>query len=371
MLKVSKKILSVLLVVIMLTSAVPFSSFAVKAQSDSDDHDYQIVDSLAADCDNDGYIIYECADADCDAGYKEVIVALGHEYGEWIVIKEASCKEKGMMILACIRCDIARVKYIDKAEHTIAYYKAVAPTCENTGLTEGSYCTVCGEVLVEQIEIPVTGHSTEVVPGTPADCVNSGLTDGEKCIYCGEVIVESQPIPALGHELIIDAVKSYDSTCTESGVKHLACSRCSYFEDSTIPAKGHTFTDWAIVNKFETRECKTCGIVETRVIENCNHKAEVIKGIPATCTSKGISDGLICSICGVMIETQQQIAALGHDDEDADGICDRAECGYDLTADCNCRCHKSGLGKMIFNFMLFFQKLLRLNKTCKCGIAHY
>lgn len=43
------------------------------------------------------------------------------------------------------------------AEHKAATDAAVEPTCVATGLTEGSHCAYCGEVLVAQEEVPATG----------------------------------------------------------------------------------------------------------------------------------------------------------------------------------------------------------------------
>ena len=37
--------------------------------------------------------------------------------------------------------------------------KAVEPTCETPGKTEGSHCTACGKTLKEQQEIPALGHT--------------------------------------------------------------------------------------------------------------------------------------------------------------------------------------------------------------------
>ncbi len=37
--------------------------------------------------------------------------------------------------------------------------KAVEPTCTEAGLTEGSHCSVCGEVIEPQEIIPAIGHS--------------------------------------------------------------------------------------------------------------------------------------------------------------------------------------------------------------------
>lgn len=41
------------------------------------------------------------------------------------------------------------------------------------------------------------------------------------------------------------------------------------------------------------------------------------------------------------------------------------------TIDCGCNCHKSGISKFFFNFLLFFQKLFGSNQYCECGVAHY
>lgn len=49
----------------------------------------------------------------------------------------------------------------DAHTHTIVTDDAVAPTCTKPGLTEGSHCSVCGEVITAQTEIPATGHHYE------------------------------------------------------------------------------------------------------------------------------------------------------------------------------------------------------------------
>ncbi|MBQ1996500.1 MAG: hypothetical protein II237_09940 [Clostridia bacterium] len=41
------------------------------------------------------------------------------------------------------------------------------------------------------------------------------------------------------------------------------------------------------------------------------------------------------------------------------------------TDNCSCNCHAGGIKKFFFKFLLFFQKIFRTNKECKCGIKHY
>lgn len=52
-----------------------------------------------------------------------------------------------------------KTEEIPATGHTKVIDEAVAPTCETPGKTEGSHCSVCGEVYQEQKEIPATGHS--------------------------------------------------------------------------------------------------------------------------------------------------------------------------------------------------------------------
>ncbi|MBQ7099093.1 MAG: S-layer homology domain-containing protein [Oscillospiraceae bacterium] len=78
----------------------------------------------------------------------------------------------------------------------------VDPTCT----TEGSYdsvvyCTECGEEISrETVIVPVIAHTEEVIPAVAPTCTETGLTEGKKCSVCGEILVAQKVVPALGHD---------------------------------------------------------------------------------------------------------------------------------------------------------------------------
>lgn len=81
-------------------------------------------------------------------------------------IEAASCEKQGNIeYWYCEECDryyndelckneISKEDTIINGNHTVVIDPAVAPTTEKTGLTEGSHCSVCNEVIIKQEVIP-------------------------------------------------------------------------------------------------------------------------------------------------------------------------------------------------------------------------
>lgn len=79
-----------------------------------------------------------------------------HEYGDFEILKNPTCTEKGQKGKICKKCGkITEKTDIDAAGHAPVTDPAVAPTETTDGLTEGSHCGVCGAVLQAQKVIPM------------------------------------------------------------------------------------------------------------------------------------------------------------------------------------------------------------------------
>lgn len=79
-----------------------------------------------------------------------------HEYGDFEILKNPTCTEKGQKGKICKKCGkITEKTDIDAAGHAPVTDPAVAPTETTDGLTEGSHCGVCGAVLQAQEVIPM------------------------------------------------------------------------------------------------------------------------------------------------------------------------------------------------------------------------
>ena len=123
--------------------------------------------------------------------------------------KEPTCTEEGNN--AYYTCSVCGKVFKDEAgtqpttvedetlakkAHTPVVDVAVAATCQKTGLTEGSHCSVCNEVLVAQKVVDKIPHTVVVDAAVEPTYSSTGLTEGKHCSVCNEVIEKQTVIPA-------------------------------------------------------------------------------------------------------------------------------------------------------------------------------
>ena len=307
----------------------------------------------------------------------EVLDLTTHTTKGWVVDSAATCTQDGSKHLECLDCQRRIDTAIPALGHTPVIDPAVDATCTETGFTEGSHCSVCGEVLTAQEEIPALGHTYgEYVVTTEPTCTESGV-ETKTCSVCGDEQI--RPVAARGHTPVTDPAKR--PTCTETGLTEGShCSVCGEVltAQEETPALGHTYGEYVVTTEptctesgVETKTCSVCGDEQIRPVAARGHTEVTDPAKRPTCTETGLTEGSHCSVCGKVLTAQEEIPALGHTDTNADGKCDN--CGETMEAvkTCTCNCHKTGFAGFIYKIMRIFWKLFRINKTCACGMAHY
>lgn len=195
----------------------------------------------------------EIATVTGEVTYTAEFNTVAHVYGEWQEVTAATCLEKGSHKKVC-ECGKEVVEDTPAKGHTEVPDAAVAPTCTEPGKTEGSHCSVCGEVLTAQQTVNALGHDMgEFKQTTAPTCTAKGVKTAT-CKREGCNHTETQDIPAKGHTL--EKVEKVAATESKEGVKeHYRCTECGDLfldENGTTPA---TEDDLKIA-KLQKKGCK-------------------------------------------------------------------------------------------------------------------
>ena len=282
-----------------------------------------------------------------------------HNYTNPETTKQATCTETGEMTSYCTICGDSKVEVIPLHSQTIVVDEAKDPTCTEDGLTEGSHCSACNEVIIAQESIAALGHDyseeftvdaaptcteggsksrhctrcEEVTDVTPIDALGHDWDDGAITVEptCTDVGVntftcsrckETRPeeVEALGHEFASEFTIDVNPTCTEEGSKSRHCTRCEEVTDVTpIAATGHIFGDWEDITPntcedagVRQRNCTVCEFTESEDTDPKGHDIadDFTIDIPATCTADG-SQSRHCSRCETVFDSEI-IPATGH-----------------------------------------------------------
>lgn len=87
-----------------------------------------------------------------------------------VLTVKPTCVSQGYIKTQCVVCKKYFYEYIrPNNNHKVVIDSAVSATCSQTGLTEGSHCSVCGKIIIPQEEIMMLDCNLEkeTVPATP------------------------------------------------------------------------------------------------------------------------------------------------------------------------------------------------------------
>ena len=221
---------------------------------------------------------------------------------------EATCTTDGLTEgEKCAYCSLVFKKQeVIPAGHTEAELTGYEPMCEKPGLTDGMMCGVCGKITKAQEVIPATGHTPVTLEGKAATCTANGLSEGQTCGDCGIILKEQETIPATGHKEV--TVKGYAATCTTTGLTDgKKCETCgkTTVGQRPISCEGH---NWSEGSCLEDSVCSKCSAVEKAP----GHMPITIPSEEATCQEEGLTEGLMCGVCDMVLKEQSVLPILPH-----------------------------------------------------------
>lgn len=122
-------------------------------------HNYELKPekSREADCTQPGTEYYVCGR--CGDVHLVRIPAKGHDWGDWIVDKQATDQTDGAQHRICKVCGERQDAAIQKLDHVHNHIPTVIdPTCEQQGYTR--YTCACGDTYIEESSyVPALGHA--------------------------------------------------------------------------------------------------------------------------------------------------------------------------------------------------------------------
>ncbi len=318
-------------------------------------------------CTEQGYTTYTCVNCR-DAFVTSYTDASGHSIGTWVTTKEASCTEDGERIRYCSACDYYETEAIPASEHSWGEWRLIGADVCAEGAIRQRECTPCGAVERDVLEDGEHFYRTDENGNIIFDNILMPACEHEgfyvyRCTLCGSEVKFTSATP--GYEEELAATGHNWQTDANGDIVYVTVKAVTCFTDG---------------QKYRTCSNENCNLDENReyiTVATVGHQLKSMSGKDASCEESGYSNYYVCVACGY--EHNKVIySALGHIDENADGVCESCKASIDAdntgsnsSEDCDCMCHKGGFMGIIYKIVSFFWKLFGTNKTCDCGEAHY
>ena len=223
--------------------------------------------------------------------------------------------------LSKAECSSCGKSYGKLASHNLSHSGGYAPTCDSTGMSAHSKCSVCGSLFADGVAVSVSdlstaalGHNWESQEGKDATCTEDGMHPHRTCTVCGEIQINGVPakeealvIPAAGHTL--ENVAATASECTVPGIQaHEHCTVCDELflndqvveiSDLTTALASHVLKEnWESDATYHWKACVSCSEVFRQnrhadadadgSCDDCGY-AMPVQEVPASETTSGFS----------------------------------------------------------------------------------
>ena len=162
--------------------------------------------------------VIKCSVCEKELSRETKALELAAHTEEVVAGKAATCEATGLT--EGKKCSVCDKELLAQEEiPALGHKPGPMATC-----TTDQTCERCGEVLEAK-----KGHTEEKIPAVEPSCGAAGLTEGKKCSVCGEILLAQQEIPALRHiadEAVIENMTPATDTDAEHYDSVVYCSVC-------------------------------------------------------------------------------------------------------------------------------------------------
>lgn len=205
-------------------------------------HKTEKFEGKPSSCTEEGYADYEKC-LNCDYTTFTIISKAEHTADDGVITKKASCTETGVITYSCSVC--GEFMYSDTIPVTEHIYKLTAsklPTCTK----DGSYIYTCDTCGAEKSDaIPSKGHTAVTDKAKEASCTETGLTEGSHCSVCNEILTKQDTIPTKEH-----TDKNNDDYCDICNVRIGRISDEEFLDNVIIRTPSSTAVLWKTNTSF-------------------------------------------------------------------------------------------------------------------------
>lgn len=198
---------------------------------------------------------------------------------------------------------------LPKTEHHLITEEGYEATCEHVGMTDYTYCDICGEVFQSLQMIDKAPHNYVRAGAKEATCTENGQTGDLECTYCHDVKEHSKTIYATGHTEVKDEYIAGDCLNPYDFYGRIHCSTCGEILSEGEKRETSVYDEQTSTFISGSESLRT----ETADYPSMLHKHLVYDySVEATCTEEGHTRGIHCEDCSKVLAESTVIPALGH-----------------------------------------------------------
>ncbi len=311
-------------------------------------------------CQTEGEARYDCIY--CGFSKTEVLPAEpdNHTYSEeGTQTKAPTCQAEGEISYKCLYCDAVKTEAVPVVDHNWLDATCTTPiTCSYCGAEQEGES---GYILINSVDELKDNDQIVIVANVDGsykalDTTISGKIDPVTVTVDGnKVIADALPVWTIkassdGYALnngsdflAYNSSTNFTSSSTEYAWGMEPASNGGFVMNSTATTRGIYYQhSGGKFGAYSTSNQNNAGYVSELFIFKFSvsggalgHTEDTVPGKAATCTEDGLTDGIVCSVCGETIQEQEVIPSTGHTEVEVAGKA--ATCTEDgLTAGSKC-----------------------------------